>query len=64
MVVRTLNANTRLAQATLAALVQSLPAERGCACGEALHDALITSRLHVAPEVRRKLSLLVERYLA
>ncbi|MBM3122365.1 MAG: S-methyl-5'-thioadenosine phosphorylase [Chloroflexi bacterium] len=64
MVVRTLNANTRLAQATLAALVQSLPAERGCACGEALHDALITSRLNVAPELRRKLSLLVERYLA
>ena len=63
MVVRTLNANTRLAQAALAALVQSLPAGRGCACGEALHDALITSRQHVAPELRRKLALLVERYL-
>ena len=63
MVVRTLNANTRLAQAALAALVQSLPAGRSCACGEALHDALITSRQHVAPELRRKLALLVERYL-
>jgi 5'-methylthioadenosine phosphorylase len=63
MVVRTLNANTRLAQASLAALVRALPAERGCACGGALHDALITSRLHAAPELRARLALLVERYL-
>ena len=63
MVVRTLNANTRLAQASLAALMRALPTERGCACGEALHDALITSRLHIAPELRGKLALLVERYL-
>lgn len=64
MVVRTLNANTRLAQATIEALVHSLPDERSCRCGDALHDALITPPSHVAPAVRRKLALLVERYLA
>jgi len=64
MVVRTLNANTRLAQAALAALVRALPAERNCTCGDALHDALITSRANVTPALRRRLGLLVERYLA
>jgi len=63
-VVRTLDANTRLAQQTIAALAEALPAERTCACGSALHDALITSRQHISPEARRRLALLVERYLA
>ena len=63
-VVRTLDANTRLAQKTIAALAEALPAERTCACGSALHDALITSRQHISPDARRKLALLVERYLA
>jgi 5'-methylthioadenosine phosphorylase len=63
-VVRTLDANTRLAHKTIALLAEALPAERTCACGSALHDALITSRQHISPEARRKLALLVERYLA
>ena len=63
-VVRTLDANTRLAQDSIAALVEALPAERVCACGSALHDALITSRPHIPADIRRKLALLVERYLA
>lgn len=63
-VVRTLNANARLAQTTIKALSEALPFERTCACGSALHDALITPLPHVPPELRRKLALLVERYLA
>jgi 5'-methylthioadenosine phosphorylase len=63
-VVRTLDANTRLAQKAIATLAEALPAERTCACGSALHDALITSRPHVPQDIRRKLALLVERYLA
>ena len=62
-VVRTLQANTRLAQAALAAVVEALPFERTCDCGTALKDALITSRSHVSHEARRNLALFLGRYL-
>jgi 5'-methylthioadenosine phosphorylase len=63
IVVRTLQANTRLAQQAIAGLLDMLPPGRSCACGTALKDALITSRIHAAPEARRKLALLLGRYL-
>jgi 5'-methylthioadenosine phosphorylase len=62
-VVRTLQANTRLAQKAIAGVVEALPSGRACACGSALKDALITSRSHASPEARRKLALLLGRYL-
>lgn len=61
MVVRILQANTRLAQRAIADLLETLPGDRDCACGSALKDALITSREHVAPEARRRLALLLGR---
>jgi len=63
MVVRTLQANTRLAQQAIADLLEALPAGRKCACGTALKDALITSRDHLAPDTRRKLALLLGHHL-
>lgn len=63
MVVRTLQANTRLAQQAISGLLETLPRGRACACGTALKDALITSRVHAAPETRRKLALLLGHYL-
>ena len=63
MVVRTLQANTRLAQQAIADLLERLPAGRKCACGTALKDARITSRDHLAPDTRRKLALLLGHYL-
>jgi 5'-methylthioadenosine phosphorylase len=62
MVVRTLQANTRLARQAIVGLLKALPAGRPCACGTALKDALITSRVHAAPETRRRLALLLGHY--
>ncbi len=62
MVVRTLQANTRLAQQAIVGLLETLPLGRACPCGTALKDALITSRVHAAPEARRKLALLLGHY--
>jgi 5'-methylthioadenosine phosphorylase len=62
MVVRTLQANTRVAEQAIAGLLETLPPGRACACGTALRDALITSRVHAAPEARRRLALLLGHY--
>ncbi len=61
MVVRRLSANTELARRAIARLVEVLPTARGCECGHALRDALITRPEAVPPETRERLSLLLER---
>lgn len=63
MVVRTLKANTKLAQQALLELLGRLPEERTCDCKDALHDALITSPEHIPPETLQRLRPLVQRYL-
>ncbi len=62
IVVRRLNANTQLAKQAIARLLESLPAERGCECGRALHDALITRPEAIPVETRKRLALLLERH--
>jgi len=62
MVVKTLQANTRLAQQALALLLNRLPAERDCVCKDTLKDALITAPERIPPETLQKLRPLVQRY--
>ena len=54
MVIRTLFANTAVAQQAVAHLAGHLPAEKSCSCEQALADALITSPEHIQPAVNRK----------
>jgi 5'-methylthioadenosine phosphorylase len=64
MVIRILQSNAELAQRSIAHLVRSLPEERGCACGTALRDALITHRDRIPKETRKKLALFVDPYIS
>ena len=63
MVVRTLFNNTALAQKAIQVLVEKLPAETPCDCRHALKDAIITRPDRIPAETRKKLSLLVDKYL-
>lgn len=62
MVVRTLQQNTRTAQEAIRKLAAGLHAPE-CACDEALATALITHKSNIAPAARKKLGILVEKYL-
>jgi 5'-methylthioadenosine phosphorylase len=62
-VIRILHANARLAERALLDLLERLPESRTCACGSALQSAFITTPEAIPDETRRKLSLLVDRYL-
>ena len=59
-----LTKNAENACKVVAATVASMPAERGCDCGSALKHALITDPKAVPEETRKKLELLVGKYLA
>ena len=63
MVIQILHQNTAIARQAIRELVRALPAERGCECSQALANALITRPEAIPPAARRKLDLLVKKYL-
>jgi 5'-methylthioadenosine phosphorylase len=64
LVIRTLQHNTQLAQKAIGDLITRLPEDRPCGCGRALEGALITDPAAIPPETRKRLALLVDKYLA
>jgi 5'-methylthioadenosine phosphorylase len=62
-VIEILNRNTQLAQQAVRNILPLLAAERACACGSALADALITRPEAIPAATRQRLGLLVDKYL-
>lgn len=62
-VIRNLLANTRAAQHAIRNLLQTVKSERHCQCKNALADAIITQRAFIPEETKRRLDLLVGKYL-
>ncbi len=63
IVIKVLNKNTEIAQQAIRNLVRDLNPERSCDCSNALATALITNPDVIPPKTRRKLDLLVKKYL-
>lgn len=63
MVVEIMIKNTQTAQEAVRHLVTNLDPKRNCECGTALKNALITQADRIPDETRRRLALLVDRYL-
>jgi 5'-methylthioadenosine phosphorylase len=59
MVVRTLQANTALAQQAIRIMVENLTEEVTCDCATSLRDALITHKGSIPSEVRQKYQFLI-----
>ncbi len=62
-VVEYLDRNVQSAQKIIRAAVMQLPKERTCKCGSALAHAILTDRKKISPTAKKKLALLVEKYL-
>ncbi len=63
-VIRSLLANTEVAQQAIRNVATAIPEERTCGCGSALADAIITQRDAITAETRERLGLLVGAYLS
>jgi 5'-methylthioadenosine phosphorylase len=63
-IIATLNKNAEHACKLVKAAVEAMPDERACKCGAALSHALITDRKAIPEPARKKLELLVGKYLA
>jgi 5'-methylthioadenosine phosphorylase len=62
-VVEYLTRNAENAQKIIRAALRDLPNERHCKCGSALAHAILTDRKKIPPRTRKKLALLVGKYL-
>lgn len=58
-----LNRNVKNAQKILRSAVRHLPSGRSCKCGSALAHAILTDRSKISPQVKKRLGLLVGKYL-
>lgn len=64
MVIKTLHKNTEIAQQTITTLVAQLGESENCSCQNALETAIITRRDAIPAETKKKLDLLLKKYLA
>jgi 5'-methylthioadenosine phosphorylase len=62
-VIEFLNKNVENAQAIIRAAIPRLPGQRQCKCGSALAHAILTDRRKIPAATRKKLWLLVGKYL-
>ncbi len=44
--------------------VAATPRERGCKCGSALSNAILTDRARIPAATRKKLALILDKYLS
>lgn len=62
-VIEYLNRNVQNAQKIVRAAVRHMPRERACKCGAALAHAILTDRKKISASAKKKLALLVGKYL-
>ncbi len=63
MLLEYLRRNSENAKRLLAATIRRLPADAACSCRHALSSAIITDRAAIPAETRRRLALLIGKYL-
>lgn len=64
MVLKTLGKNVALSKKILIAAIKKVAKERGCACSEALHNAIVTPPESINNELKQALKPLVGKYFS
>jgi 5'-methylthioadenosine phosphorylase len=63
MVVRVLQKNTQIAQQSIVNLVEKIPDENNCGCQNILKDSIMTQPDKISVETRKKLDILIKKYI-
>jgi 5'-methylthioadenosine phosphorylase len=63
-IIATLNKNAENAQEVLREAIRAMPAERSCKCGAALRHALVTDLKLVSPATKKRLALIIGKYIS
>jgi 5'-methylthioadenosine phosphorylase len=62
-IIETLTKNVELARRIIKEAVPMIPEKRMCACSNALKDAIITTKGAISEEAKKRLDILIERYV-
>ncbi|MFA5115099.1 MAG: S-methyl-5'-thioadenosine phosphorylase [Candidatus Omnitrophota bacterium] len=63
MVTRNLSSNIDNSKKILSRVIRAIPGERGCSCGSALEHAIITDRRYIPRRIKKKLSIIIGKYV-
>jgi 5'-methylthioadenosine phosphorylase len=63
-VIETLMKNVELAKRIIKEVVPMIPERRNCICSHALSNAIITAKDAISEEAKKRLNILIERYIA
>jgi 5'-methylthioadenosine phosphorylase len=63
VVLEYLTRNVENSQKILLKAIRAMPRQRNCNCASALAHAILTDRRRISPKARKRLSLLIEKYL-
>jgi 5'-methylthioadenosine phosphorylase len=62
-IIETLTKNVKLARRVIKAVVSMIPGREDCPCPDALKNAIITPKEAITEEAKRRLDIIVERYI-
>ncbi len=63
-IIEILTKNVELAKGIIKDVVSVIPDKRNCSCESALRDAIITSREAISEEAKKKLGIIIEKYVS
>lgn len=63
MVIKILNQNTEIAQKAILRIMELLPEKPGCDCNHALSNAILTQEKKISLDARKRLDLLIKKYI-
>jgi 5'-methylthioadenosine phosphorylase len=64
LIVQNLAKNVEMSKRILKEAIRRLPEKRACGCARALENAIVTARDKISPEVKRRLGLIIGKYIA
>ncbi len=63
LIIQNLLKNVEMSKIILRNAISKLPAKRGCGCGSALENAIITAHDKIPPDARKRLDLIIGKYV-
>lgn len=63
LILQNMHKNVENAKKLIKTVIPKIPAKRDCLCAQALKNAIITAPAEISPEVRKKLDIIIGKYI-
>jgi 5'-methylthioadenosine phosphorylase len=63
LIIQNLRKNVAVSKSIVKEAVRKMPEGRGCLCAKALENAIVTARDKISPQVKKRLDIIIGRYV-